>query len=59
MYLVVELRFGFLFKYFLQHKALCSHFAVIPEIPQTTRLQFRPRPKSSDFEVEAKCYFQD
>ena len=37
--LVVKLRLGFLFKYFPQHKALCSYFAVIPEIPQTERLQ--------------------
>ena len=35
MHLVVKLRFGFLFKYFPQHKALCSYFAVIPEIPKT------------------------
>ena len=59
MYLVVELRFGFLFKYFPQHKALCSHFAVTPEIPKTTPLQFRPKPTSSGLEVEAKFYFQD
>ena len=34
MYLIVKLRFGLLFKYFPQHKALCSYFAVIPEIPK-------------------------
>ena len=28
MGLVVKLSFGFLFKYFPQHKALCSYFAV-------------------------------
>ena len=59
MYLVVELRIGFIFKYFPQHKALYSYFAVIPEIPQTTCLQFRPKPTSSGLEVEAKFYFQD
>ena len=59
MYLVVKLRFGFLCRYFPQHKALCSYFAVIPEIPQTARLQFRPKPTSSCLEVEAKFYFQD
>ena len=42
MYLVVKLRFGFLFNYFFQHEALCSYFAVTPEIPQTASLQFRP-----------------
>ena len=59
MYLVIKLRFGFLFKNFLQHKALCSYFAVIPEILQTAHLTFRPRPTSSGLEVEAKLYFQD
>ena len=59
MYLVVKLRFGFLFKYFHQHKALCSYFAVIPEILQTAHLQFRPKSTSTGLEVEAKCYFQD
>ena len=57
--LVVKLRLGFLFKYFPQHKALCSYFAVIPEIPQTERLQFRPTPTSSALKVEAKFYIQD
>ena len=36
-----KLRFGVLFKYFAQHKALCPYFAVIPEIPQTAHFQFR------------------
>ena len=34
MYLIVKLRFGFLFKYFPQHMALCSYFAVIPRFPK-------------------------
>ena len=59
MYLVAKLGFGFLFKYFPQHKTLCSHFAVILEIPQTARLQFRPKSTSSGLEVEAKFYLQD
>ena len=54
MYLLVKLRLGFLFKYFPQHKALCSYFEVIPEIPQTACSQFRPKPTSSGLEVEAK-----
>ena len=59
MYLVVKvrLRFRFPFKYIFLSEALCSYFAVIPEIPQKTRLQFRPKPTSSGLEVEAKCYF--
>ena len=56
MYLIVKLRFGFLFKYFCQQKALCSYFAVIPEIPQTASLQFRLKLTSSGLEVEAKFY---
>ena len=48
----MKLRFEFLFKYFLQHKALCSYFAVIPEIPQTAFLQSRPIPTSSGLEVD-------
>ena len=59
MYLVVKLRLGFLFKHFPQREALWSYFAVIPEIPQTARLQFRPKPKSSGFDVKAKFYVQD
>ena len=58
MYSIVNVRLGFLFKYFPQHKASCSYFAVIPEIPQTARLQFRPKPTSSGLQVEAKFYFQ-
>ena len=46
MYLVVKSRYGFLFKYFPQHKPLRSSFAVILEIPQTARLQFRPNPQA-------------
>ena len=34
MYLILKLRFGSLFKCFPHHKALCSYFAVIPEIPK-------------------------
>ena len=34
-------------------------FAVIPNIPQTARLQFRPKPTSSGLDVEAKFYFQN
>ena len=52
MHLVVNLRFGFLFKYFPQDDALCSYFAVVPEIP-------RGKPTSSGLEVQAKFYFQD
>ena len=59
MYLFVNLRFGFLFKYFPQDEASCSHFAVIQEIPQRACLQFRPKPSSSGLEVETKLYFQD
>ena len=59
MYLVLTLRFGFVFDYFPQHEALCSYFAVIPEIPQTAHLQFRPKPTSSGVDVEAKFYVQD
>ena len=59
MYLIVKIRSGFPFCYFPQHKALCSYFSVIPEIPQTLRLQFRPKPTSSGLEVEAKFYLQD
>ena len=59
MYLFVKLRSGFLFNYFPQHEALCSYFAVIPEIPQKARLQFRPESTSSGLEVKAKFYFQD
>ena len=59
MYLAEKLRFGFLFKYFPQQKALCSYSVVIPEISQTARLQFRPKPTSSGLEVQAKLYFQD
>ena len=54
MYLIVKIRSGFLFSYFPQHKALYSYFSEIPEIPQTLRLQFRPKPISSGLEVEAK-----
>ena len=49
-----SLRFGFLFHYFPHHEALCSHFAAIPEIPQTKRLQFRPKPTRSGLDEEAK-----
>ena len=59
MYMIVKLRFGFLSKYFPQDKALCSYFAVIPEIPQTARLQLRPKPTSSGLELKPKFYFQD
>ena len=59
MYLIVKLRFGFLFKHFPKHKALCLYFMVIPEIPKTVCLQFRPKPPSSGLEVEAKFYFQN
>ena len=59
MYLIVKLRFGFLFKYLPQHKALCSYFEVIPEIPQRARLQFRLKSTSFGLEVEAKVYCQD
>ena len=58
MYLIVKLRFGFLFKYFPQHEALYSYIEVIPEIPQTAHLQFRPNPTSSGLEVEAKFTFK-
>ena len=58
MYLVVKLRFGLRFKYFPQHMALCSYFTVIPEIPQTARLQFRPKSTHSVLEVKAKFFFQ-
>ena len=57
--LVVKITFGFLFQYFPQDNAICLYFAVIPEICQTARLQFRPKPISSCLEVEAKSYFQD
>ena len=57
MYLVVKLRFEFLSNYFPQHEALCSNFAIIPEIPQTARSQFRLKPTSSDLDVEAKLIF--
>ena len=59
MYLIVKFRFGFLLKYFPQHKALCSYFAVISEIPKAVRFQFRLKPTSSGLEVEAKFNFQD
>ena len=59
MYLILKLKFGFLVKYFPQHMALCSYFVIIPEIPQTARLQFRLKLTSSGLEVEAKFYFQD
>ena len=45
MYSDVKLTFGLLFKYFPQDKALCSYFAVIPEIRQTACLQFRETQK--------------
>ena len=54
MYLVMKFSFEFLLKYFL----IYSYFAAIPEIPETARLQFRPKPTSSGLEVEAKFYFQ-
>ena len=56
MYLIVKIRSGFLFSYFRQHKALCPYFSVMPEILQTLRLQFRPKPTSSCLEVEANFY---
>ena len=59
MDLIAKLKFGFLFKYFPQHKAACSYFVVIPEIFQTARLQLRPTPTSSAFEAEANLNFQD
>ena len=59
MYLIVKIRSGFLLRYFPLHKDLCSHFSVIPEIPQTSRLQFRPKPTSSGVEVGAKFYLRD
>ena len=58
MYLIVKLKFGFPFKYFSQQKALCSYFALIPEIPKAARLQFSPKPTSSGLEVEAKFHFE-
>ena len=58
MYFVVKLRFVFPFRYFPQDKALRSYVALIPEISQTTHLQFKPKPMSSSLEMEAKFYFQ-
>ena len=58
MYLIMQLRSGFLFNYFPQHMPLCSYFTVIPVIRQTLRLQFRPKPTSSGLDVDAKFYIQ-
>ena len=55
MYLVVKLiKVWISIQYFPQVKALCSYFTVMPEIPQTVCLQFRPKPTSSGLEMEVK-----
>ena len=58
MNLNVKVTFWILFKYFPQHKVLCSDSMVIQEIPLHSALDLKPKTESSGLHEEAKLDFQ-